>query len=71
MPLSLRIMEWLGVVSAVIGLPLLLAPERVRTSFGWAPTPQLSYILRLCGTMFAAMGLILIMFANVYWRAIR
>ena len=69
MPLALRIMAALGVLAGMIGLPMLLRPGEVRRTFGWRETPQLVYILRIVGTMFAAMGLILLTFAFAYWRA--
>ena len=71
MPLSLRIMAALGVLAGMIGLPMLLRPADVRRTFGWSETPQLVYILRIVGTMFAAMGLILLTFSFAYWHATR
>ncbi|WP_294392352.1 hypothetical protein [uncultured Sphingomonas sp.] len=67
MPLSLRIMAALGVVIGLAGLPVLLAPARVRRLLGLAPTPQLAYVLRITGAMLASLGLILIVFAIAFW----
>ena len=69
MPLALRIMAALGVLAGMIGLPMLLRPAEMRRAFGWRATPQLVYILRIVGTMFAAMGLILLTFAFAYWHS--
>lgn len=69
MPLALRIMSLLGVAAVVAGLPVLLAPAWVRATFGLRATPQGAYILRIVGTMLASLGLILLVFAAVYWGA--
>ena len=66
MPLSLRIMSLLGVAIAVAGLPVLFHPAWVRATFGLRATPQSAYILRIVGSMLAALGLILIVFAFAY-----
>ena len=69
MPLALRIMDWLGLAIAVLGLPLLAAPGFVRATFGLRPTPQMAYVLRIVGTMVTSLGLILVVFAWSYWTA--
>ena len=69
MPLALRIMDLLGVALLVVGLPLLLAPGFVRSSFRLRATPQMAYVLRICGTMIASLGLVLMVFARSYWAA--
>ena len=69
MPLALRIMSLLGVAIAGAGAPVLLRPEWVRATFGLRASPQMTYILRIVGTMLASLGLILIVFAGVYWRS--
>lgn len=69
MPLGLRVMAALGLVIGLVGLPLLLRPEASRARLGLQDTPQMAYILRIVGTMLAALGLILGMFATVYWKA--
>jgi uncharacterized protein YjeT (DUF2065 family) len=70
MPLSLRIMEWLGLLFLVAGLPMLLAPGFVRATFSLRSTPQITYGLRIVGVMTASLGLVLIVFARSYWTAI-
>ena len=69
MPWSLRIMGLLGVVLALAGLPPLLRPATVRATFGLKSSPQMTYILRIVGTMLAALGLILLTFSAAFWRA--
>jgi len=69
MPLSLQIMGGLGLLSAAMGLPALLRPDATRSLLGLKNTPQMVYILRIVGTMLAALGLILITFSTAYWRA--
>ena len=69
MPLSLQIMGGLGLLAAAMGLPTLLRPAAVRAALGLKDSPQMVYILRMVGTMLAALGLILIVFATVYWKA--
>lgn len=69
MPLWLRVMSLLGVAVAIAGLPLLLAPGFVRTTFGLRATPQMAYVLRIAGTMVSSLGLILLVFAWVYQAA--
>ena len=69
MPLSLQIMGLLGLFSGLLGLPLLLRPAAVRGALGLKNTPQMTYILRITGTMLAALGMILIVFAVTFWKA--
>ncbi len=69
MPLSLQIMGGLGLLAAVLGLPTLLRPAATRGLLGLKNSPQMVYILRMAGTMLTALGLILIVFATVYWKA--
>jgi uncharacterized protein YjeT (DUF2065 family) len=68
-PLSLQIMGGLGLLAALLGLPALLRPAAVRTALGLKNSPQMVYILRMVGTMLAALGLILLVFSTVYWKA--
>ena len=67
MPLHLQIMALLGTVAGGLGLPVLLRPEGARRALGLKNTPQMTYILRITGTMLAALGLILITFAVTFW----
>ena len=69
MPWSLRIMELLGVALLVAGGPVLVAPAFVRRTLGLPPTAQLAYVLRIVGTVVASLGLVLIVFARVFWSA--
>jgi hypothetical protein len=69
MPLSLQVMALLGVVAAILGLPVLARPDATRRALGLKNTPQMAYILRITGTMLAALGLILIVFAVTFWKA--
>jgi hypothetical protein len=67
MPLSLRIMEWLGLLFLVAGAPMLFAPGFVRATFSLRASPQMVYVLRIVGVMVASLGLVLIVFARSYW----
>ena len=69
MPLSLQIMGLLGLLAAALGVPLLVRPDRTRSLLGLKESPQIAYILRIGGTMLAALGLILIVFATTFWKA--
>jgi len=69
-PLSLQIMGLLGLLAAALGLPLLLRPDGARRLLGLKDSAQMVYILRIGGTMLAALGLILIVFAVTFWKAI-
>ena len=69
MPLSLQIMGGLGLLAAALGLPVLLRPAATRAVLGLKDSPQMVYILRIVGTMLAALGLILIVFSTAYWKA--
>ena len=69
MPLSLQIMGLLGLLAAALGLPLLLRPDGARSLLGLKNSAQMAYILRIGGTMLAALGLILIVFAITFWKA--
>ena len=68
-PLNLQIMGLLGLIVAALGLPVLARPDKVRVALGLKNTPQMTYILRITGTMLAALGLILIVFAAAFWSA--
>ena len=68
MPLGLKIMALLGVLAGLLGLPVLLRPAATRGLLGLQNSPQMAYILRITGTMLAALGLILIVFAFAFWR---
>lgn len=67
MPLHLQLMALLGIVAGGLGLPVLLRPEGTRHALGLKNTPQMTYILRITGTMLAALGLILVVFAVTFW----
>jgi hypothetical protein len=69
MPLNLIIMGLLGLIAGGLGLPVLARPEATRRLLGLKNTPQMTYILRITGTMLAALGLILIVFAAAFWSA--
>ena len=69
MPLSLQIMGLLGLLAGTLGLPLLLRPDGARRALGLKDSAQMAYILRIGGTMLAALGLILIVFAVTFWKA--
>jgi len=69
MPLSLQIMGLLGLLAAPLGLLLLVRPDGARALLGLKDSPQMAYILRIGGTMLAALGLILIVFATTFWKA--
>ena len=69
MPLGLLVMALLGLSAGALGLPVLLRPDAVRARLGLKNTPQMTYILRIVGTMLAALGLILIVFATTFWKA--
>ena len=69
MPLGLFVMALLGLTAGALGLPVLLRPDAVRARLGLKNTPQMTYILRIVGTMLAALGLILIVFATTFWKA--
>ena len=68
-PLGLFVMALLGLTAGALGLPVLLRPDAVRARLGLKNTPQMTYILRIVGTMLAALGLILIVFATTFWKA--
>ena len=68
MTLSLLVMVALGVLASLLGLPMLVDPAGVRRRLGLRNTPQMTYILRIVGTMFASLGLILFVFAATWWR---
>jgi hypothetical protein len=68
-PLNLQIMGLLGLIVGALGLPVLARPDKVRVALGLKNTPQMTYILRITGTMLAALGLILIGFAAAFWSA--
>jgi hypothetical protein len=68
MPPSLRIMALLGLFIGAIGLPVLLRPHATRTLLGLKNTPQMTYILRIVGTMLTALGLVLLVFAITFWK---
>ncbi|HWI87037.1 MAG TPA: hypothetical protein VNT42_12045 [Sphingomonas sp.] len=68
MPPGLRVMALLGILIGGIGLPVLLVPGAVRARLGLKNTPPMIYILRILGTMLVALGLILIVFAMVFWK---
>jgi len=68
MPLSLRIMAILGLLFGLLGLTLLLRPAATRALLGLENSPQMVYILRIVGTMLAALGLVLIVFALTFWK---
>lgn len=68
MPLSLRIMAGLGVLSGLLGLAILFAPATMRRLAALRDTPQMVYVQRIVGTMLAALGLILIVFSTAFWR---
>ena len=68
-PLNLLIMGLLGLIVGALGLPVLARPDKVRIALGLKNTPQMTYILRITGTMLAALGLILIVFAAAFWSA--
>lgn len=69
MPLGLKVMTGLGLLAGALGLPALLRPAAVRALLGLRASPQMVYVLRIVGTMLAALGLILIVFATSYWLA--
>ncbi len=69
MTLSLLVMVALGLLAGIVGLPMLTNPAATRRRWGLTDTPQMTYILRITGTMLAALGLILFVFAATYWRA--
>ena len=68
MTVSLIIMVALGALASLLGLPLLLDPATVRYHLALRNTPQMVYILRIVGTMLAALGLILFVFAATWWH---
>jgi uncharacterized protein YjeT (DUF2065 family) len=69
MPLALQVMGLLGLLCLLFGLPVLLRPDAVRRALGFRDAPQMTYILRITGTMLTALGLILLVFAFSYWKA--
>ena len=69
MPLNLQIMGLLGLIAGALGLAVLARPDKVRLALGLKSTPQMTYILRITGTMLAALGLILVVFAVTFWKA--
>jgi hypothetical protein len=70
MPLSLRIMALLGLFIGAIGLPVLLRPQATRALLGLKNSPQMTYILRIVGTMLTALGLVLLVFAITFWKTV-
>ena len=68
-PLGLLVMALLGLTAGALGLPVLVRPDAARARLGLKDSPQMTYILRIVGTMLAALGLILIVFATTFWRA--
>lgn len=70
MPLDLQIMALLGMIAGVIGLPTLIRPAAARRLLGLKDSGQMTYILRIAGTMLTALGLILIVFAFTFWKAV-
>lgn len=70
-PLALLIMDGLALLSALVGLPVLIDPAGVRRRMAWRDTPQLTYILRITGAMLSALALILLVFSTAYWRYTR
>jgi hypothetical protein len=69
MPLNLQIMALLGLVAGAIGLPVLVRPDAARRLLGLKDSGQMTYILRIAGTMLTALGLILLVFAFTFWKA--
>lgn len=69
MPLGLSIMAGIGLATAALGAPVLLRPAAVRRLLGLRDTPPIVYVLRIAGTMLTALGLILLVFALLFWRA--
>jgi uncharacterized protein YjeT (DUF2065 family) len=61
--LSFAIMTTLGLVTGTMGMPMLLAPALARRLLRLPDQQQSAYILRIVGTMLAALGAILIVFA--------
>ena len=70
MTISLAVMVALGALALCLGLPMLAQPAAFRRRWRLAETAQLTYILRITGAMFASLGLILLVFAATYWRAL-
>lgn len=69
MTASLLVMLGLACLATLLGLLALVEPAAVRRRLALQDTPQMAYILRIVGTMLAALGLILFVFAATYWRA--
>ena len=69
MPLNLQIMALLGLVAGALGLPVLIRPGAARRLLGLEDSGQMTYILRITGTMLTALGLILVVFAITFWKA--
>lgn len=69
MTLSLVIMVALALLAGTLGIPMLANPASTRRRWGLRDTPQMTYILRITGTMLAALGLILFVFAATWWQA--
>lgn len=69
MPLGLLVMALLGLTAGALGLPVLVRPDAARARLGLKSSPQMTYILRIVGTMLAALGLILVVFAVTFWKA--
>ena len=70
MTLSLIVMVALGALAGYLGLPMLAQPAAFRRRWGLKESPQMTYILRIVGAMFASLGLILLVFAAVFWRSL-
>jgi len=69
MPLDLQVMALLGLLAGALGLPVLIRPDAARRLLGLKDSGQITYILRIGGTMLTALGLILLVFALTFWKA--
>jgi len=69
MPLDLQVMALLGLLAGALGLPVLIRPDAARRLLGLKESGQVTYILRIGGTMLTALGLILLVFALTFWKA--
>jgi len=69
MPLDLQVMALLGLLAGALGLPVLIRPDAARRLLGLKDSGQVTYILRIGGTMLTALGLILLVFALTFWKA--
>ena len=68
-PLDLQLMALLGLLAGALGLPVLIRPDAARRLLGLKDSGQITYILRIGGTMLTALGLILLVFALTFWKA--